>query len=259
MSHLHVPDGILPLWLILVGWLATVLMLAVAMHALRGRERARTVPQIGIVSALLIAAMSTEIVPIAYHANLTVLAGIILGPAGGVVAAFAVNLILALFGHGGITVVGLNTVVIGSETVLGYVLFYLFVRLLPRHVGVAAGMATVITLFLSTSLSIGIIALSQINPAEARDMGSLNPHTLSFSNPFKEGVLANRIVTPEQEGGASSTLSLKRFAEAMYALGAIGWALESLLTGFLVSFVARVRPSLLRQPILGTALAGGDG
>jgi cobalt/nickel transport system permease protein len=251
VSHIHIPDGVLPLWLVGLGWAVSICLLAVALLALRRADRGQLIPQMGIVSALLIAAMSTEIVPIAYHVNLTVLGGIILGPAAGFLAAFIVNLILALFGHGGITVVGLNTLVIGAECVLGYTFFHLLLRALPRRIGLAAGLATVVTLFLSTSLSIGIVALSNVNPAQARDTGALNPATLSFSNPFKGGLLANRIVTPEQEVQASSHISIARFAAIMYGLGSAGWALESLIVGYLVAFIARVRPGLLRHPLLG--------
>jgi cobalt/nickel transport system permease protein len=251
MSHLHVPDGVLPLWLVGLGWAVTIVLLAVALVALRRADRGQLIPQLGIVSALLIVAMSTEIVPIAYHVNMTVFGGIVLGPAAGFLAAFIVDVILALFGHGGVTVIGLNTLIIGAECVLGYTFFHLLVRALPARIGLAAGLATVLTLFLTTSLSIGVVALSNVNPAEARDTGALNPATLSFSNPFKGGLLANRIVTPEQEVQASSHISLVRFAAVIYGLGSVGWVLESLMIGYLVAFVARVRPGLLRHPLLG--------
>jgi cobalt/nickel transport system permease protein len=180
-----------------------------------------------------------------------VLGGIILGPAAGFLAAFVVNVILALFGHGGVTVAGLNTLIVGAECVLGYAFFHLFTRLLRPRIGLAAGLATVLTLFLSTTLSIGIVALSNVNPAQARDTGALNPATLSVSNPFREGLLANRIVTPEQEVQASSGVSMTRFAVVIYGLGSVGWVLESLIVGYLVAFIVRVRPGLLRHPLLG--------
>jgi len=73
----------------------------------------------------MLVAMSLEILPIFYHINLSVVAGILLGPALGFLAAFIANLILAFMGHGGITVIGLNTLLLGSEAVLGHTLFYL--------------------------------------------------------------------------------------------------------------------------------------
>ena len=66
---------------------------------------------------------SVEIVPIAYHINLTVISGILLGPSLIFLATLVVNVILALFGHGGITVLGLNTLTLSIEGILGYFLF----------------------------------------------------------------------------------------------------------------------------------------
>jgi len=219
VSHVHIPDGVLPLWLIGLGWALAAAMLALALLKLRRVPREQLVPRIGVVAALVIAAMSTEIVPIAYHVNLTVFAGIILGPAAGPVLAFVVNVVLALFGHGGVTVIGLNTVIIGTETILGFTLFRILQRWVPGHIGVAAGVATVLTLVVSTTMLIGVVALSGLNPANARDTGALNPSSLSFSDPFSGGLLSNRILTPEQEGvSTSGHLSLGRFAIAVYAL-----------------------------------------
>ncbi len=246
MSHIHIPDGVLPLWLIGLGWAVAIAMLAASFAALRRAPRERVVPRLGVVAALVIAAMSTEIVPIAYHVNLTVLAGILLGPAAGPLLAFVVNVVLALFGHGGVTVIGLNTVIIGTECVLGWALFRLLGRAWPRRVGLAAGVATVLTLFVSTTMLIGVVALSGTNPATARDTGALDPGTLSLSNPFGGGLVANRIVTPEQELQRQAPhLALWKFAVAVYGLGSIGWAIEGTLTGFMVAFVVRVRPALL--------------
>ena len=252
MSHIHIPDGVLPLWLVGLGWLVTGVILLLALRSLRRADRVRVVPHIGVMAALVIAAMSTELVPIAYHVNLTVLAGIVLGPAASAVAAFVVNLVLALFGHGGITVVGLNTIVIAVEMVGGSLLFRAARRRLPSRPGLAAGLTTIVVLFLSTTLMIGIVGLSGVSPSGARDTGALDPATLSVSNPLHEGLFANRIVSPEHETVvADAHLSLARFAVAIYALGVIGWTIEALLIGYLVAFIARVRPGLLRNPLLG--------
>ena len=109
MSHIHIPDGVLPLWLVAAGWVMTLALLFLIARRLSGPEGRRKIPLLGVMAALMLVGMSTEFVPIAYHVNLSVLAGIIVGPAMGFLAAFIVDLILALFGHGGITVVGLNS------------------------------------------------------------------------------------------------------------------------------------------------------
>jgi len=117
MSHIHIPDGVMPLWLILLGWIGAACLLGWATRRLGRRDIRQSVPRVGVMAAAMLVAMSTEFAPIGYHMNLTVVAGIMVGPALGIVAAFIVVLILALFGHGGITVVGLNTLVIGAECV----------------------------------------------------------------------------------------------------------------------------------------------
>ncbi len=55
--------------------------------------------------------------------NLTVIAGVLLGPVLSVIAAFIVEVVLAMLGHGGVTVLGLNTLMISAEMVLGWALF----------------------------------------------------------------------------------------------------------------------------------------
>ena len=126
MTHLHIPDGILPLWLWVSGLVVMTLVLAFSLFRLRRMDMKVKIPLLGALSATMLVAMTLEILPLAYHINLSVISGILLGPALGFVAAFIVNLILAFMGHGGITVMGLNTLLLGSEAVLGHVFFYLF-------------------------------------------------------------------------------------------------------------------------------------
>ena len=77
-----------------------------------------------MMAAVMVLGASVEIVPIAYHVNLTVFSGILLGPSLIFLATFVVNVILALFGHGGITVIGLNTLTLSIEGILGYYFFF---------------------------------------------------------------------------------------------------------------------------------------
>ena len=262
MSHLHIPDGVLPLWLVVAGWVITLALLSLAARRLSGPETGRKLPLLGVVAALMLVGMSTEFVPIAYHVNLTVLAGIIVGPAMGFLAAFIVDLILALFGHGGITVVGLNTLLIGMECALGYVIFRTLYRLLRPRKSVTApvGLSVIFTLLISTMMLFGVVALADIDPGKAHDTGSLEVRTLSFKNPFGEGLLSNRVLDPEKEPVDNfylrdSGIDLSRFATAVLLLGVIGWLLEAMITAIIVQFIYRVR----RELILGRAIGEGWG
>ena len=147
MTHIHIPDGVLPVWLWVSGFLLMSLFLALSLFRLRKLDMKKKVPLLGALAAVMLVAMSLEILPIAYHLNLSVAAGILLGPSLGFVAAFIVNLMLALVGHGGITVVGLNTLLLGAEALLGHTLFYLFRKKLP--VFWSAAVSTVLSLCLA--------------------------------------------------------------------------------------------------------------
>jgi len=190
MSHIHIPDGVLPWWLWLGGWALAFVLLAFASGRAKRAESRRAVPLIGAVSALVLVSMGSEIVPLAYHINLTVIAGVLLGPWLGAISAFIVVLVLALMGHGGITVVGLNTLVIATEMALGWALVRGGARLLGRaRIRPLAAVATVLTLAITTTMLVGIVALAGTG-ATARETGALDAETLEFRNPFSEGVIA---------------------------------------------------------------------
>ena len=245
MSHIHIPDGVLPLWLVAVGWVLTAVIVGLAVRHSSRADLGRRVPLLGAISALMLVAMSSELIPIAYHVNLTVVAGILLGPALSVVAAAVVVTLLALLGHGGVTVIGLNAVVIATEMVVGGLLFRGLLRLMGRpRASWAAGVATVVTLALTTTMLVGIVWLGGAGAA-TREHGALDPATLRFDNPLSGGIFTNAIVAPETKAAAEPPLSVGRFAVMVYALGSVGWVLEALITGAIVGYTARIRPSLV--------------
>jgi cobalt/nickel transport system permease protein len=218
MTHMHIPDGILPVSLWVLGLILMALAVGFSLFRLRKMDKVKKIPLLGAVSAVMLVAMSLEILPLAYHINLSVVAGILLGPALGFLAAFIANLILALMGHGGITVIGLNTLLLGSEAVLGHTLFYLF----KNRISVfwSAATATVLTLFLTTLALICIVAVSHISPELIR-------------HGDEHGFLRN------------GQVSVQTFAIMVVSLGSIGWIIEAAITGAVIRFISQVKPSLL--------------
>lgn len=230
MSHLHIPDGVLPGWIILMGWVCTALILAFCIYRVRRIELTRKVPLIGIVSALMIVCMTLPIIPFAYHVNLSVVAGIILGPALAFISIFIVDLIIAMFGHGGITVVGLNTMVIGAEAVLGYYLFQILKLLMGNcSIGWSSGLAAVFSLMLSTSVLVGVLYAAHVNP---------NIINTENGQPSESS-------TPEKESSSKSTLKLGAFVKTAVILLSFGWMLEGVITGLVIRYVSGVRPDLI--------------
>lgn len=259
MSHIHIPDGVLPLWLWVVGWLAAIVMVTIAGRVASRSEARRKVPLIGVLAALMIVAMSSEIVPLAYHVNLSVIGGILLGPALSVIAAFIVVLVLAMLGHGGVTVLGLNAIVIGTEMVLGWAIFHAILRALGRpRAAIGAGAATVLTLALTTTLVVGVVWLAGAGEAAERETGALDPATMRFENPFAGGVFEFGLFGGEgghdedENGypGGERYLSVGRFAAVVYTLGPAGWLIEALVTAGIIGYVARVRPKMVFEGVL---------
>ena len=267
MSHIHIPDGVLPVWLWLVGWLLTIGAVALAARLSERTDARRKVPLLGVVSALMLVAMSSEIVPLAYHVNLAVLGGIILGPVLSIVAAFIVEVVLAMLGHGGVSVLGLNTVVIATEMVVGWGLFRLLVAVLGRkRVRPAAWIATVLTLALTTTMLVGVVWAGGAQAA-SRETGALDPSTLRFENPLAGGLFSAGLFSGgepggesepqvENESGGGSSLSVTRFAAVVYTLGPLGWLLEGLVTAWIVGYVSRVRPTLVFAGALADTARG---
>ncbi len=219
MTHMHIPDFVLPVWLWVSGFIVMAAALWLSLLRLRSMDKKREIPLLGAISAAMIVAMSLEVLPFAYHINLSVVAGILLGPALGFVAAFIVNLVLALVGHGGLTVIGLNTILLGLEAVLGHTLFSLFRRF--SSIFWRAALATVLTLFSTTMLLIAVVAVSNVAPGRFLHA---DEHALSM-----------------QEGA----VSVPRFAVLVLAFGVAGWIIEAAITGSVVKFISQVKPDLL--------------
>jgi cobalt/nickel transport system permease protein len=227
MTHIHIPDGILPVWLWVSGFLLMSVFLALSLYRLRTADKKKMVPLLGVLAAVMLVAMSLEILPIAYHLNLSVVAGILLGPSLGFMAAFIVNLMLVFVGHGGITVVGLNTLLLGAEALLGHTLFSLF-RRLPVFWG--AALATVLSLFLVSLLLIGIVGASHVDT-----------DLFAHHHEHEEGVTEQTHEHHDEPGNSS----LRTFAIIVLSLGSIGWIIEGAITGAIIQFISKVKPDLL--------------
>jgi cobalt/nickel transport system permease protein len=237
MSHIHLPDGVLPVWLWASGFVVVVLIWMILLRVMKKEELPKRLPLLGMMAAVMVLGASVEIVPIAYHVNLTVMSGILLGPSLIFLATFVVNVILALFGHGGITVIGLNTLMFSIEGALGYFLFHLFWRLL-RRLSFAVFLATFLALTASTFSMIGVVSLGAshyeelIHQEEGRGM-------IGFEFGKEKG-------GHQKEGVPEKEVNLKRFIAIILPLGFIGWVLEGMITALITRYLHRLRPDLLR-------------
>ena len=114
------------------------------------------------------------------------------------------------------TLLGLNTLILGVETVGGYYLYSSFRRLTatPAGAGIAAAIATVAALAVSTVLFLGVIYIGSVDVAAVADVAGWDE-------------LLARAGTEEP--------GFQLFAQAVLIVGAIGWVIEGVVTGAVVS------------------------
>jgi len=235
MSHIHLPDGVLPFWLWVSGFIVAIGVGTLLLRLIKKEKLTRRLPLLGMMAAAMVLGAAVEIVPIAYHVNLTVISGILLGPALIFLATFVVNFILALFGHGGITVIGLNTLTLSIEGVVGYFLFRFFWRVLKR-LAPATFLATFIALMFSTFAMIGVISLG-------------TAHYEKLIHQEGKGIfefhLSKEKEDPHEGGAKESKVNLRRFMALVLPLGFIGWILEGVITTLIARYIHQLRPDLL--------------
>ncbi|HHU48857.1 MAG: energy-coupling factor ABC transporter permease [Caldicoprobacterales bacterium] len=248
MSHIHLPDGVIsPVWWI-TAWIICITLLWLFARKLQGDELRRKTPIAGVIGALMLIFMSLPLGFIPVHLSLAVLSGILAGPGLGLIAAFAVNTVLALMGHGGFTTIGINTLLMGGEAVLGYYLF----KAASGRIGavISAITANIIALTLSTALMIVIVSsaagLTQALPIHSHDDHGQAQHGQAH---IDEGQYT------EDKGSEQSIenvqfLSLAGWSAVTLVILA-GIFIESLVTGLIVRFFSRVRPDLLDSAVKG--------
>lgn len=127
MAHLHIPDGVLPLWLWGPAWVLVALGFALTWRGQQRRSPQRIAYE-GALGALMLAAMALEVPlgPVEYHLTLAGPIGVLLGPAGALQAAFIASALLAFVGHGGVTLIALNTLLLATAALTASALYPLF-------------------------------------------------------------------------------------------------------------------------------------
>ena len=210
------------------GLALALALLLLAVRATR-REAAQTVAYQGALGGLMLAVMSIPIPLFALEYCLTLAGpvGVLLGAAAGFQVAFVVCVILALLGQGGLTVVGLNALVLGAAVAVARPVY---IRLVARR-GAAASLA------IATAASQAVAGLCWF---------ALLALALDLS-PGAAVAIAH--------GGARTGL----FAGITIGLWLVAIAAESAVAFGIGRFVARVRPDLLPLGVGRAAVVPGAG
>ncbi len=135
----HIPDGILSLPVLAGGWLLTAAGVALALRKLDEK----TIPRAALLSAVFFAGSlaAVPVGPSSVHLLFSGLMGLMLGVLTIPAVLLALILQAALFGFGGLTTLGINTVNIAFPGVILGALFLPFVRSAsPVRAGILAAL-----------------------------------------------------------------------------------------------------------------------
>lgn len=219
MSHLHIPDGVLPPQLWIAGLVLAFLALLVAVHVTRGAGPQQIAYQSALGGIMLaVMAIPVPITAFDYCMTLAGPVGVLLGGGAAFQVSVVVTLILALMGQGGFTVIGLNALVLGAGAALARPVYRRAVAS-GRAPAAAMAIATAVSQLFSSALWVLVLWASvRLAPDAARNQA------------VSEGL---RVLA----GGAVALVV------APLLLAAV--AIESMLGFGLARFLARVRPDLL--------------
>lgn len=148
---MHISDGVLPLPVIAAGWIITIVLLAVTLRwAGKHGDIAKEIPKLSVLtSAFFVASLiHIDIPPSSAHLILNGVLGILLGPLCYLAMFIGLVLQALLFQHGGLTVVGINTLNIGIPGLICYLIFLAGYRRkisLALLGGICCGLAVLLT------------------------------------------------------------------------------------------------------------------
>ena len=212
MAHIHLEDGAFsPVWLLIWSLIAALL---VACALLVNRRKEIPPRKIAIAAmcvsvgfAVFMVEVPTPVGPV--HMNFTPLIGILVGPSLGSLVVLVINIFGAAIGHGGWGMVGPNSIVNIVEVVIGYYAFRLFRTKLKTGHFWSGFSATTIALTASAFIVVMIVAVSEIQG----------------SHLTREQTLNNMLI--------------------LAVVNVVTAVVEGIVTAYIVSFLARVRPDLL--------------
>lgn len=107
---MHVPDGVFPLWLQILMYIVSGIMLFVSVKMINKKFDDKLVPYMGVLAAVIFAAqlVNFPVPPSSGHLVGSTMLAVMLGPWGGMLIIAMVLFVQALSGDGGILTYGIN-------------------------------------------------------------------------------------------------------------------------------------------------------
>jgi cobalt/nickel transport system permease protein len=213
MAHIHLPDGTFSIQWVIIWWILAIIILGLCLYWLK---KIRKIDNKTITLAAMLTAASFAIFQVSIplfggvHINLTPLIGILAGPAIGSIIVLIVNILSAAIGHGGWGMIGANILVNMTEVTVSYAIYKSLLKL-NLDTFSRAGIATIIGLLFGNIAMISIILISGIQ-------------------------------------GVHQDITTTFYGLSLIAAVNMGVAIiESFITGYVVSYIKRIRPDMLSE------------
>jgi len=213
MAHVHLPDGAFSIKWIIIWWTIAIIIIGFCLYWLKNVKK---IDNKKITMAAMLTAASFAIFQISIplfggvHMNLTPLIGILTGPAIGSIIVFIVNILTAATGHGGWSIIGANLLINMTEVTVAYIIYKALGKI-NLDTFSKAGIGTIIGLLFGNIVMILIILISGIQ-------------------------------------GVNQDVKTTLYGISLIAAVNMGVAIiESLITGYVVSYIQRVRPDMLAE------------
>lgn len=174
---MHLPDGIVPVGMALAGYGGSAALAGVALWRLRALPDPQAqVPRAAMLTTVFFAAsmVAVPVPPASVHLMLAGLMGVMLGWFAVPAILVGVFLQAVLFGHGGITTLGLNGLILGVPAVLAHGVWRLAGARWPDMAGFVAGAgAVLVALALFAALVLAGLPVALDPGAERAALGVL--------------------------------------------------------------------------------------
>lgn len=144
---MHLPDGIVPVEMALAGYGASAALAALSLARIKALPDPQAeIPRVAMLTTVFFAAslVAVPVPPVSVHLVLAGLMGVMLGWFAFPAILVGLFLQAVLFGHGGITTLGLNGLIMGLPALLAAGLWRLGGRRWPDFAALAAGSGAVL-------------------------------------------------------------------------------------------------------------------
>jgi len=281
----HIPDGVLSEPWLIGGFAGAGLLAVVSVCMVRFREE--DIPRVALLTAAFFVAslIHVRVGPTSVHLLLSGLLGVILGWHAAVAIPVGLFLQAALFNHGGFTTLGVNSCVMVLPALLAWLLFNGLRRWPGVHrPGVRAGLVavSVLTWTLGALYSLALLSSNRLGPLPDLDTSWANRITFHPATLGACLVLAGLAAWLERRLGNKPEFPLGLLVGAVSVLATItlngavllwggqeDWhtlalltivahlpiaVIEGMVLGFVVGFLASVKPELLGRTGSGESL-----